>query len=318
MRLEQGKGGCARADAIPFQPLLCAIVRCMESNVFDTALIFEGGGMRASYTCAVVNVLLENGIFFDNVYGISAGSSNSVNYISRDTWRAKQSFVGFAADPQMGNWGTWLQHKGYFAAEYIYELCCLPDADLPFDFDTFRSNPAKLTIAGFHRDTGETVYWTKDDMFTLGRLMRRVRASSTLPLFMTPPEVDGFACYDGGLGEGAGLILPKAKRDGFERFLIIRTQPRGYRKKDGGNPLALAFPRRPHVREALNTRAARYNEVCDDIDRLEAAGAAYVFYADGITATSSTRDVAQLEENYQMGYAKAMAELPQIREFLGL
>ncbi len=290
----------------------------LENNVFDTALIFEGGGMRASYTCAVVNVLLENGIFFDNVYGISAGSSNTANYISRDTWRAKESFVGFAADPQMGNWDTWLKHKGYFNARYIYEEAGKPDACLPFRFDDFRANPAKMTIAGFRRDTGETVYWTKDDMFTLGRLMRRVRASSTLPLFMVPPEVDGFACYDGGLGEGAGLILPKAKRDGFKRFFIVRTQPRGYRKKEGGNPLANAFPRRPHVRRALNTRNGRYNAVCDEIDRLEAAGDAYVFYAEGITATSSTRDVAVLEENYQMGYERAMAELPRMREFLGL
>ncbi|MGI6221231.1 MAG: patatin-like phospholipase family protein [Coriobacteriales bacterium] len=290
----------------------------LENNVFDTALIFEGGGMRASYTCAVVNVLLENGIYFDNVYGISAGSSNTANYISRDIWRAKESFVDFIGDPQMGNWGTWLQHKGYFNAQYIYEESGKPEGVLPFDFETFMANPAKMTIAGFRRDTGETIYWTKDDMFTLGRLMRRVRASSTLPMFMVPPDVDGFACYDGGLGEGAGLILPRAQRDGFEKFFIVRTQPRAYRKKEGGNPLGLVFARRPHVRKALDTRPVRYNAICDEIERLEAEGKAYVFYAEGITAKSGTEDVALLEENYQMGYARAMEELPRMKEFLGL
>ena len=54
----------------------------MQNNIFDTALIFEGGGMRASYTAGVVNTLLENELYFDSVAGISAGASHSVNYLS--------------------------------------------------------------------------------------------------------------------------------------------------------------------------------------------------------------------------------------------
>ena len=44
----------------------------LTSNVFDTALVFEGGGMRASYTAAVVATLLKERLFFDHVSGISA------------------------------------------------------------------------------------------------------------------------------------------------------------------------------------------------------------------------------------------------------
>ena len=73
----------------------------LKNNVFDTALIFEGGGMRASYTAAVANILLENEIYFDNVYGLSAGSSNTVNYISRDIDRTKRSFVDLVDDPEL-------------------------------------------------------------------------------------------------------------------------------------------------------------------------------------------------------------------------
>ena len=88
----------------------------LTSNVFDTALIFEGGGMRASYSSAMANVLLENGIFFDNVYGLSAGASNTVNYVSRDIDRTKRSFVDFVEDPDFGGINTLLQHKGFFHA----------------------------------------------------------------------------------------------------------------------------------------------------------------------------------------------------------
>lgn len=128
----------------------------MTSNVFDTALIFEGGGMRASYTCALANMLLENGIFFDNVYGLSAGASNTVNYVSRDIDRVRRSFVDLVEDPEFGGIHTLLQHRGYFSAEHIYEEAGLPDGFLPFDFEAFCTNPAKITIESFNRDTGES------------------------------------------------------------------------------------------------------------------------------------------------------------------
>ena len=58
-------------------------------NVPDVALIFEGGGMRAAHTSAVVVQLLEAGIVFPFVAGISAGSTNTLNYLSGDVWRAR-------------------------------------------------------------------------------------------------------------------------------------------------------------------------------------------------------------------------------------
>ena len=63
----------------------------MTSNVTDTALLFEGGGMRAALTSAVVAELLRQRIHVDFVAGISAGSSNAVNCLSRDPARARRS-----------------------------------------------------------------------------------------------------------------------------------------------------------------------------------------------------------------------------------
>ena len=56
-------------------------------NVPDVALVFEGGGMRAAYTSAVVVALVEAGLVFPFVAGISAGASNTVNYLTGDAWR---------------------------------------------------------------------------------------------------------------------------------------------------------------------------------------------------------------------------------------
>ncbi len=290
----------------------------MENNIFDTALIFEGGGMRASYTCAVANALLENELFFDNVYGVSAGSSNAVNYVCRDKARTKYSFVGFASAPRFGGIDTFLAHKGYFNAQYIYEESCKPGEMLSFCFTDFMENPAKLTISGFRRDTGETVYWTRNDLDSLGKLMRRVRASSTLPIVMPAPNIDGYYYYDGGLGEGAGLMTDKAMRDGFEKLLVIRTQPKEYRKQEVNSPISSLFWKRPYVQRALNSRAQRYNDECDKLEQLEREGKAYVFYAQNVTAKSSTTDVPTLEKNYSLGKAQIQEEMPAIKKFLGI
>lgn len=85
----------------------------LKSNIFDTALIFEGGGMRASFTSGIVNTLLENELYFNYIAGISAGSSCTLNYLSRDKKRTKASFVDFVKDPEFGGWRTFLRGKGF-------------------------------------------------------------------------------------------------------------------------------------------------------------------------------------------------------------
>lgn len=88
----------------------------LRVNVPDVALIFEGGGMRASHSAGAVVTLLERGINFGHVYGISAGSSHTVNYVSRDARRAKASFVDLVRDPHFGGIGSFLAGRGYFNA----------------------------------------------------------------------------------------------------------------------------------------------------------------------------------------------------------
>lgn len=90
----------------------------LANNIVDTALVFEGGGMRASYTSGALTVLLDEGIYFDWVGGISAGSSNTCNYVSRDSERARRSFVDFAADPDFGDLRTLARGQGVFNAAH--------------------------------------------------------------------------------------------------------------------------------------------------------------------------------------------------------
>jgi len=273
--------------------------------------------MRGAYTCAVAAYLLERGVYFDNVYGVSAGSSNAVNYVSRDANRAVGSFTELVNLPKLGDWKTLLQHKGYYNAHYIYEEAGLPDGPLPFDIDTFNANPAKVTIASFDRDSGRDVFFRKDELRTVPELMVRVRASSTVPLLMPPPKVDGRYCYDGGFAVGGGLPLERIREDGFDRVFVVRTRKRGYRKPEGGNEWARAFFwRRPLMRDAMLTRNARYNTACDLLDEWEAQGKAYVFYCDNLTLSGYERDYDELWRNFESAYRQIVRDYPRLEEFL--
>lgn len=296
------------------------IIRAMgndlHSNVFNTALLFEGGSMRAAYTCAVAAELLDQGVYFDNVYGVSAGSSNTANYVARDIDRTIASFTSFVQMPNIGNLGTFITHKGLWNAEYIYQEAGKPGGIMPFDFDTFSANPAKATIVSFERDTGRDLFFRKEEMTSLDELMVRVRASSTLPVFMPPPRVNGQYCYDGGFAEGGGLPLRRIKADGFDRVFVVRTHQRGYRKTGGNSWARTFFWKRPEMRDAVLTRNLRYNEACDLLDLWEQQGKAYVFYCDDLTLSGTERDYDELCRNYESGRAQIKREWGRLMDFL--
>ena len=288
----------------------------LKNNVFKTALFFEGGSMRAAYTCAVAAYLLEKGIFFDNVYGVSAGSSNAVNYVSRDADRVIRSFTDFIELPNIGDVKTFLQGKGLWNAHYIYQEAGLPDGAIPFDFETFKANPAKTTIVAFERDTGRDRFFREYEMVTVEDLMVRVRASSTLPLVMPSPCIDGRYYYDGGFATGGGLPLTRIEEDGFEKAFVVRTRSRGYRREQTYDWARVAFKHRPFLRDALLNRAENYNAACDLLDTWEKQGRAYVFYSDDITISGTERDFASLAHNFELGYAQIQREWPQVMRFL--
>lgn len=292
----------------------------ITSNVDDVALIFEGGGMRAAYTAAVVDVLLAEGIHFDWVAGISAGSSNLANYVSRDPWRAKASFVEFAADPNFGDWRTFLRGKGMFNAEYIYEHTSEPGQALPLDFATFTANPARVRIGAFECDTGRQVYWTKQDVPTLTDLVKRVRASSTMPLVMPKVFLGDHVYVDGALGPSGGIALDAAQADGFTKFFVVLTQERGYRKSRPASPLVFNnyFRRYPAAAQALNQRHLNYNRTREELFDLESSGQAYLFVPERMEIANGTRSVTALQAAFDRGRDQARREVPAWREFLGL
>lgn len=114
-------------------------------------MVFEGGGMRGAYTAALVQVLLEAGLHFPWVGGISAGTTNAVNMVTRDLWRTREAFVHLTTDPQAGGWGSFARGHGYFNAEHIYQHTSAPQESIPFDWPTFQAATCRVSSSAAPR-----------------------------------------------------------------------------------------------------------------------------------------------------------------------
>lgn len=290
------------------------------SNVFHTALIWEGGGMRGAYSSGALVTMLGAGIHFDWVGGISAGVTCLCNYVSRDVVRARRSFVDLAADPNFGDLRSFVRGRGFFNAEWIYEQTSGPHEALPFDYPTFLANPARVRVGAVNAHTGATVYWGKDDLTPLPQLMRKARASSTMPILMPMPRIDGQLYVDGALGTSGGIALDAAQADGFDRFFVVLTRPRGFRKHPEKRPglYRRYFRALPAVADAINDRWRRYNDTLDELEELERAGKAYLFTPVAMRITNAEKRVPRLASAFDAGRIQAAGELGRWRDFLGL
>ncbi len=276
--------------------------------------------MRASYSSAVIVKLLHEKVRLPHVSGISAGSSHTCNYLSGDPQRARACFVEFSADPRVGSLWTFLTGRGLFNAEYIYQHTSLPGEALPFDYAAFQANPAVMRIGATRTCDGRQQWFTRADIRSMGDLMTKVQASSTMPGLMPPVTIDGVEYVDGAIGPNGGIPLDAAQMDGFQRFAVVMTRPRDYLKRPPRDVRALnrIFRRRPAVAEAVAGRWRRYNATREQLLDLEADGRALLFFPDTMPVTNQERDVTKLMRCYGLGMGQINREWPKWRDFLGI
>ena len=61
-------------------------------------LVLEGGGMRGFYTMGALDYLMEQGILFDYVIGVSAGACHGVSYVSNQAKRSYRVNTNYLGD----------------------------------------------------------------------------------------------------------------------------------------------------------------------------------------------------------------------------
>lgn len=281
----------------------------MLQFVNNTALVCEGGGMRATYTAGMAEVLLEHGVKFPYVTGVSAGTTIAINYVMRNAARMYEGLVDLSANKDFAGMKHFVRGDGFFNSFYIYEEAYFDEPEHEANWQRFKSSGVEIALSAFNQDTGELRYWHMADFANYRDLQRVSRASSSLPLVMPATYIDGVGYVDGGVREG--FVLQPAIDAGIERFVILPTHKRGYRREPSKSLAVakVAYRHHPKVAEALETRAANYNAQMDFIDQLEAEGKALVLYPEEMPVERTETDHDKLAASWQLGRAQAEAQI---------
>lgn len=276
--------------------------------------------MRAAFSSAMVQALLEEGIQFDWAYGNSASAVHVATYLSKDTRLARDYFTVFPGDPLFGGIRPFLRGDGFFNARYIFGPDAqVEDRSMVPDWDAIKASPGNFRISGFNGRSGETVHWSREDMNGLDDFLRHARASASLPIVMPPTKIGTETYFDGAFGSTGGIPVDSAiEMEGFDRFLVVMTRTRSYRKSASRFTwfVKKAFPQYPALAQSMLDRHARYNRTRDWIFEQERRGKAYIFAPHRMPLGNGTRKLNELAETYEAGLAQAREEMPLIRRFL--
>ena len=224
--------------------------------------------MRGLFTAGVLDVLMERGVKFDGLVGVSAGTCFGCNYKSGQIGRVIRYNKRFARDPRYCSWKSLFTTGDLFGAEFCYRT--LPMELDVFDGAAFEKNPMEFHVVATDCSTGKPVYKRLDKADE--RAFDWIRASASMPLVSRPVEIDGGFYLDGGLSDG--IPLRYFESIGYERNVVITTRPLGYRKSPK-KTMCIFKPllrRYPAIYEALKTRHVWYNDTLEYIDARVASG----------------------------------------------
>ena len=278
-----------------------------------TALIMEGGAMRGMFTCGVMDVLMENGITFDGAAGISAGACFGCNFKSGQVGRPLRYNREYCRDPRYCSFRSLILTGDLYNADFCYRE--LPEVLDPFDREAFAKNPMAFYVGATDGETGECVFHRCTDGG--GEDMLWFRASASMPVVSRPVKIGNRSYLDGGIADAVPYRY--MEQQGYDRNVIVLTQPKGYRKKPESIPGMKLFLRRyPKILEAMERRHGMYNRQMDELDRIEAEHTAVVIRPPEILGIGHTeKNPEELERVYRIGRLEAEKRLPEIREYIG-
>lgn len=276
-------------------------------------LVLEGGAMRGLFTAGICDVMMEQNVWPDGVVGVSAGAAFGCNMKSRQIGRAIRYNMRFAKDSRYSGIRSLLTSGDYFNAKFAYEM--VPQYYDRFDDEAFESNPLEFTVVCTDVETGNPVY----KQLSKANLdcYHWIRASASMPVMSRVVELEGYKLLDGGVADS--IPLEYAEKAGYERNVVILTQPKGYVKKH--NPLMplmrLSLRHYPNMIEALDKRHIMYNRQLAYVEEAEAQQRSLVIRpATKIPIGHISHNPQEMKRVYDMGYETGLQYIERIRNWL--
>ncbi|HEU5139207.1 MAG TPA: patatin family protein [Bacillales bacterium] len=281
----------------------------------NVGLVLEGGGMRGVYTAGVLEFFMEHNLFFPYNIGVSAGAGIASSYISRQVGRNRKVNVEYASHPGYISFKNWLLRRGLFGMDLIFDK--IPNELVPFDFGSFREAKERFIVGTTDCQTGQAVYYDKDQ-YDSKDFLTVLRASSSLPFMAPIIEFEGKPLLDGGITDP--IPVKKSEKDGNDKNVLVLTRSDGYLKRKLRLKWLLnrKYPQYQGLVEAMQKRFFVYNETAEYIEQQQNDGNVFVI------KPSREPEVRRIERNpkkllglYRHGYEDARSLYPQLRDWLG-
>lgn len=267
--------------------------------------------MRGIYTAGVIDKLLDEKIKVDAVIGVSAGALFGANYVSHQKGRTlrynlnycdHKDYMGFSSLLRTGN----IMNKEFCFNKLINELD-------PFDYDTFDKSKIKFYATVTNVETGKAEYIEIKDS---KNEMEYLRASGSMPALSKIVKINGKKYLDGGVGDS--IPVKKAQEMGYDKIIVVTTQPKDYIKKPYKMlPFNIIYRKNRNFKNTLKNRHIHYNQTTEYIKDQEDKGKIFVI------RPSKKIKISKLEKNreiikaqYNLGYKDTKKQIENLNNYL--
>ena len=283
--------------------------------MIEAGLVLEGGATRGVFTSGALDFLMEKDIYFSRVFGVSAGSCNAVDYVSRQIGRTRDCMIH-----QGKEYDYYYGLKGFIKERSVLDMDMIfskfPNETFPIDFDAYFSSEITCEIVTTNCLTGKAEYMTESK--DRERLMKLCRASSSMPLVCPIVNIEGTPYLDGGLADS--VPVKRAQKVGCEKIFVILTRPKGYRKKPTSKAVGKLYRRLyskyPELIRTCLLRYKHYNQTMEYIEKLEEEGKIFVLRPGIKPVSRLEKDQDQLKAFYRPGYEQMESMRPKLTDYL--
>ncbi len=113
-------------------------------DILKGALCLEGGSLRGLFTAGVLDAFLDNDLYIEYVNGVSAGSMNGMNYVSKQRGRSKRINLKYLHDKRDISFKNMFTSRQIFNFDFLFgDISNKYD---PFDWETFNDKSQKYEI----------------------------------------------------------------------------------------------------------------------------------------------------------------------------
>ena len=283
--------------------------------MIKATMVLEGGATRGVFTSGVLDYLMEKDFYTSYVIGVSAGSCNAVDYVSKQPGRTRDCMI--QKDKEYNyyyGFTKFIKEKSLLDMDLVFDR--FPNEIYPFDFDTYFASDMECEIVTTNCVTGRAEYMTEDE--DRDRLMKLCRASSSMPLISPMVNIDGIPYLDGGLADS--IPLRRAMEIGNGKSVVVLTRNPGYRKKMPSRAAVQlyrrAYKKYPNLVRCIINRNIVYNRTMKLVEQQEAEGKIFVIRPLIPTVSRLEKDYDALMHFYEHGYRLMKKEFDALQRFL--